>query len=103
MASAFQASAFQHSPAFQMEAVAPVVEGPRGARISDEKVDKARRKRWKRRIEESEDLRRVLSRLMQGLTLEEPEILETIEVIDSVLPEAGPDQGLIDLRNRLMA
>lgn len=99
MTSAFQANAFQASPAFQTEDVQPpiVIEGPRGAWISDEKVERAREKRWKRQREAEEELRRALTAEIKG-----EHLLKAREQVELLILEAPQvDYGLIALREEI--
>lgn len=73
MASAFQANAFQARPAFQIEGVVPVHEGPRGAWISDERVERARRRRWKKEREQADYARLELQAILEGRPWPPPE------------------------------
>lgn len=100
MASAFQANAFQASPAFQIEGGAPALQGPRGAWISDERVERARRKRWKEQQEEAEVFRLDLIDILHG----RPPRSTLAPVIVLGLPQLPPiDPALLALRGEVAA
>ena len=105
MASAFQANAFQAAPAFQIEAVTPpVVDGPRGAWISDEKVERARRKRWREQVVREEVLRLDLEDILAGrLPRSQIEILPPeVPGLNAFLIQAPAlSPGLLELRNEV--
>lgn len=76
---------------------APQPEGPRGAWISDERVEREREKRWKRQRKAEEELRQTLTAQVKG-----EHLLKARKEIELLILEAPQvDYGLIALREEI--